>query len=262
MRIYVIMPAYNEQGRILATLKEYWHALGSAYGKDVRLIVVSDSTDNTNKIVAGYARKQHGGIKLFRGSEKKGKGAALARGFAYACADSKMTVVGFVDADPVIPGKEITKLIGYLGERGTDGVIASRYARGSVWIGRQRPVRYIASRAYNQLVRLLFGLPYRDTQCGAKFFKKRALCGILNTLALTDMSFDLDLLYEMHLHGFRVVEKPVAYRWIREGSTLVLKKQIPQMMIVALGYRITRSPINVLVPPALKGAVYNFFKRW
>jgi hypothetical protein len=66
----------------------------------------------------------------------------------------------------------------------------------------------------------------------------------------------------MGRRGSRVEEVPITYRWINEGSSLRLNKQIPQMFMVAIGYRIIKSPLNALVPPAIKGAVYNFFRDW
>lgn len=262
MKVYVIIPAYNEQERIRDTLEEYGRTLLREYGKDVCMVVISDSTDLTNRIVSRYAGRHRGRVKLFTSKEKKGKGAALLKGFSLACKDPEAEIVGFVDADPSIKGPEIARLIRKVREDGVDGAIASRYVKGSRLVGKQRLARFLASRGYNLMVRALFCFGYHDTQCGAKFFRKRALCSILDTLALTDMSFDLDLLYEMRQRGFRVMEVPITYRWINKGSSLKLKRQVPQMFAVALGYRIIKSPLNAVVPPRLKGAVYNFFRGW
>jgi dolichol-phosphate mannosyltransferase len=262
LKIYLIIPAYNEQERIKQTLEDYCGTLSRRYGEEACIAVISDSNDRTNEIVSKYAKGRNGGVRLLKNRVKKGKGAALHQGFELACKDREARIVGFVDADPSITGTEIVRLIDRLVESDSDGVIASRYVKGSRLIGRQRPARYFASRGYNLLVRSLFGFKYRDTQCGAKFFKKKALCSILRTLALTDMSFDLDLLYEMRQRGFRIDEVPITYRWINEGSSLRLNKQVPQMFMVAVGYRIIKSPLNALVPPSLKGAVYNFFRGW
>jgi glycosyltransferase involved in cell wall biosynthesis len=260
LKIYLIIPAYNEQERIRQTLEDYCGTLSRNYKEDACIAVISDSNDRTNEIVSKYAKGRN--VKLLKNRIKRGKGAALLKGFELACGDRNAEIVGFVDADPSITGSEIVRLIERLRESDADGVIASRYVKGSKLIGRQRPARYFASRGYNLLVRLLFGFKYHDTQCGAKFFKKRALCSILRTLALTDMSFDLDLLYEMRQRGFRVEEVPITYRWINQGSSLRLNKQVPQMFMVAIGYRIIKSPLNAIVPPSVKGAVYNFFRGW
>jgi dolichol-phosphate mannosyltransferase len=173
---------------------DYCRTLTRRYVESVCIAVISDSNDLTNEIVSKYAKNQGGRVKLFKNRKKQGKGAALLKGFELACKDKEAKVVGFVDADPSITGSEIVRLIERLKEGGADGVIASRYVKGSKLIGRQRTARYVASRAYNVIVRAMFGFGYHDTQCGAKFFRKEALCSILKTLALTDMSFDLDLL--------------------------------------------------------------------
>ena len=53
-----------------------------------------------------------------------------------------------------------------------DGVIGSRYVPGSKVTTPQGLFRRLESRTFNLIIRLLFGLPYNDTQCGAKVFKK------------------------------------------------------------------------------------------
>jgi glycosyltransferase involved in cell wall biosynthesis len=257
----MIVPAYNEEGRILETLEDYRKTLIGRYGDAIRIVVASDSTDGTNRIVSGYARR-HRQVSLYIKKERQGKGAALLRGFQLACQDPDTTIVGFADADPSISGSEMVKMLECLNRKGVDGAIASRYVKGSRWIGRPRPSRLVASRCYNLMVRALFGFPYKDTQCGAKFFRKGALCSALGSIMLTDMSFDINLLYEMRKRKLNVVETPITYRWVNEGSTLRLKRQVPQMFMVALGYKIVRSPLKDVVPDRLKGFVYNLLKRW
>lgn len=262
MKIYIITPAYNEEERITKTLEEYKDTVIRKYKNDVEIIVVSESTDRTNSIVSNYASK-YKQIKLLASTKIKfGKGGAIVKGFALACKDSDADIIGFSDADPSISGQEIVKLIEQLKKRQVDGVVASRYVKGSKIIGKQRLTRFVASRAYNIMIRILFGLKFYDTQCGAKFFKKKALCSLVEHLSLTDMSFDLDLLYEMQKRGFRIIEVPIRYNMIYEGTKLRLKKQIPQMFMVAIGFRLKHSRFNKYFSPKLKGFVYNAIRKW
>jgi hypothetical protein len=66
-------------------------------------------------------------------------------------------------------------------------------------------------------VRLLMGLPYRDTQCGAKVLRRDVVDDVLPHLAARDLLFDVDLLAAASERGWRVVEIPTV--WIdQEGS--------------------------------------------
>ncbi len=260
VRVAIVIPAYNAQKRISNVLEECGKSLIKRHKRSAKIIVVADhGSDRTESVVAGYARA-HKGVSLIARDRRQGKGAALIEGFSVACGDPKNEIVGFIDADASVGGEDMEKLIKRLEESEADGVIASRYVDGSRWIGKQDFARLVASRAYNALVRLLFGFPYADTQCGAKFFRRNSLRAVLRKLVLTDMSIDINILYEMQRLGLRIIEEPVTYRWNGEGSTLDLRKQPLQMMMVAIGYRIARSPLDALLPGNAKAAIYNFFR--
>jgi glycosyltransferase involved in cell wall biosynthesis len=261
LKVCVVVPAYNEEKRIAKTLEDFRKTIIKRYGNSITVLVVSDgSTDRTNKIVNGFSKKQSQ-IKLMV-NEHSGKGGALRAGFHRAIDERKYDVIGFADADPSVSGTEIMKLLLALDQSGADGIIASRYLKGSRIIGNLTATRYIASRCYNLMVNLLFGLGFKDTQCGAKFFRERALRKIIEGVHLTDMSFDINLLYEMHRHGFVVKEIPITYRIVNESSSVRVGKQIPKMFIITLSYRITKSPLKALFPESFRIRVYNALKNW
>ncbi|MDE1851940.1 MAG: glycosyltransferase [Candidatus Micrarchaeota archaeon] len=259
MKICVIIPAYNEEARIGKTLEEYSGSLLRRYGKRLEILVVSESRDGTNAIVRSYSRKNKC-IRLMAFNERLLKGGAVLKGFEYACSNG-FDIIGFADADLAVSGDGIGRLLRHLRSPNVDGVIASRYVEGSRILGRQSIMRYVGSRGYNILLRILFGFSYHDTQCGYKFFKKDALCKVMKRLVLTDMSFDLNLLHELGKSGAKIIEAPVVYRMGYEGSKVRVKRQLPQMLLVAFGYRIVRSPVRHLVPAELQRSIYRGVKR-
>lgn len=237
----IVIPAYNEEGRIASTLDDFRKTIIKKYRKNVEILVVSDSTDGTDRIVKGYASKL-GQVKLVREADRRGKGGAIIRGFSIACMSGRWDVIGFVDADSSMSGKEIIKMLDRLeDDKSIDGVIASRYIEGSRITGRQKVSRFIASRMYNMMVRMLFGFEYRDTQCGAKFFRSFALRDVLRKLSLMDMSFDIDLLYRMKMGGFDIAEVPITYSMMQEGTKLKLWVHVPEMFVDAIRYKIAKS---------------------
>jgi glycosyltransferase involved in cell wall biosynthesis len=262
LRICIVIPAHNEEKRIIKTLDNLSKTVLKKYGMDLILIVVSDhSTDRTNSIITSYT-KRYRQIKYLNSKVRLGKGGAIIKGFELAFERYKPDILGFIDADSSVSDEQIIRLLEFLKDNKVDGVIASRYLKQSRIIGRQGNARFISSRAYNSMIRLLFGLDFKDTQCGAKFFKAEALSSTLHRISLTDLSFDINLLYEMHTHKFNVVEIPIDYSIIKEGSKVDLKRQIPKMFLITVGYRLVRSPLNAVMPEKLKSELYDKIRNY
>lgn len=260
MKVLLVIPAYNEQNRIRDTVNFYVDVFRKAHIL-LKLIVVSESTDNTNKIIKGLKKEN---ISLISSKSRLGKGGAIVQGFKSAVSLSvEGDIIGFVDADNAVYASEVIRMLNYMKSHPRfSGAIASRYLKGSALFGNVPLSRKLASRAYNILVRILFGLSYKDTQCGAKIFKRDAIVKILPTLSIVDMSFDINLLYSARLMGFRVKEFPISYRQNNEGTKLVMRRQIPQMLVATVGFRISRSRLGKYIPSKAKGFVYDKVKRW
>lgn len=111
MTTAIIIPAYNEQERIGATLEALEHVSGID-----RIVVVDDgSTDQTVKIA------QEAGAEVIALSENKGKGEALRQGLART---RDVEVVAFLDADLASSSQEVKKLLHPVWEGWADMTIA------------------------------------------------------------------------------------------------------------------------------------------
>ena len=75
----------------------------------------------------------------------------------------------------------------------TDGAIGSRWIPGATLKVRQSIMRQLESRAFNLIIRILFGIRYHDTQCGAKAFKKSAIDAVLPKMVSRGFEFDVEL---------------------------------------------------------------------
>ncbi|PIS41248.1 MAG: glycosyl transferase [Candidatus Kerfeldbacteria bacterium CG08_land_8_20_14_0_20_42_7] len=195
----LVIPAYNEEKRILRTLEAYIDTLRIAY----EIVVVPNGcTDKTVKLVQKFI-ENHPDVPLrsLVIPEAVGKGGAVRRGLAAA----KGTVMGFVDADLATPVEDVIRMYQLIQDSHVDGVIASRLLPDSQVHGRGI-LRGIASHLFAGLVRFITDLEYRDTQCGAKLFKREALAHILPELTTTDMTIDVDLLLAARKHGLTVIE--------------------------------------------------------
>lgn len=207
MRLDIVIPAHNEQHRINTTLCAFRDRMTDP---DVRFLVAMDCcTDATADIVARHSAADGRVVGL--PYPKLGKGGVIMETLRRSDAE----VVGFVDADCATPPAEFARLIDAV--QGSDMAIASRWHSASVLPSRRPLSRRIESWAFTWVVRSLFGLPYCDTQCGAKVFRREVADAVLPLLSSRDFLFDVELLMAAGAMGFEVVEVPTV--WVdRAGS--------------------------------------------
>lgn len=255
------MPAYNEEKRIGNTLKDYSDFFsGIARKKNVEyeiLVVINNTSDKTEDVVKKYQRKDN--RIRYLNLVKGGKGYATTEGFKDAL-KRKNDFIGFVDADLATSAREYWKLIENLGT--SDGIIADRYSRGAEITPAFSFRRVIVSRAFNYLVRILFGFKYRDTQCGAKLFTRRAIEKIIKDLTITQWAYDIDLLYAAEKNGLTIKSFPTQWTEIG-GSKLNLVSTSIEMFFAVIQLRLLRSRFKTLLPLFRRpiGKIYRFIRN-
>jgi glycosyltransferase involved in cell wall biosynthesis len=207
LRLDIVMPAHNEEARIGRTLDAYRDACRDP---EVRfLVAMDDCRDRTEDVVRAHAERDER-VALFD-YPKLGKGGVIAETFRHSDAD----VVGFVDADGATPPQELMRLVAATEE--ADGAIASRRHPAAVLPARRPLARRLTSAGFSLAVRGMLGLPYLDTQCGAKVLRREVVVDVLPRLRSRDLLFDVDLLAAAAEAGYRIVEVPTI--WIdQEGS--------------------------------------------
>ncbi len=228
--ITAILPVFNEERRILFTLKQL-EQFNNGRPNPVRFTVVDDgSTDKTFLIVKDFADSRPW-INCMKLPGNKGKGAAIKEGVNKA--DGKF--VFFMDADLPVPLLTITEAIPIL-ESGVDIVLGSRTHPQSKILN-QTPLRKVISRIGNILIRVSTGLPFRDTQCGFKGFTRAASKELFSRLEIDGYMFDVEILLTASKAGFRIREIPVQWSNVPDGSFNPLTDSIK--MLIEL-YRIRR----------------------
>ncbi|MCC7570174.1 glycosyltransferase [Candidatus Micrarchaeota archaeon] len=253
-KISIIIPAYNEEKRIKKTIQTYSRELKKENIEYEIIVVFNGCIDNSIE-VGKKLEKKHKRIKIIIEKSRIGKGGAIIKGFKHA----KGNIIGFVDADQSTHSKSVIKLIKVA--EVFDGAIASRYCDGAYLYKKQPLIRRIASRCFNIWIKLLFGLKYKDTQCGAKFFQKKAIKKILPELGLTGWAFDIELLYRLNQESFVICEVPV--NWKNDINTkLNMKKVIPKMLLSTLVFRIRSSKkLRPLTYNKISDAIYMYVKK-
>ncbi len=211
MTLSLIIPAYNEADRIGRTLEQYL----AAFTTNVEFIVVLNGCrDQTLAVVERVAHSRPDVPLAIIELAAAGKGRAIRRGFERATG----SLIGFVDADGATSPAEFDKLIAAL--PGVDGVIASRWLPGSTIVNRQSKLRDVVSHTFMVLVKILFQLPFRDTQCGAKVFRRTVIDRVRPWLSVDNMVFDVELLVRLTQLGATVREVPSV--WVDQSSSALL----------------------------------------
>ncbi len=212
----ILMPAYNEASSIARNVCETVETM-RALGIDFEILVIDDgSMDGTDVAAIDAMRACPEHVRLVRCTRNEGKGNALVCGAEYA----KGEYVAFLDADMDLHPEHLAGFFDIMNARQADAVIGSKFHPGSIV---DYPLeRRIYSFFYFVLVRLMFGLPVRDTQTGIKLFRRAVLETVLPRLLVKRFAFDLELLANAHHFGYRIAEAPVKINFQRLGSRIRL----------------------------------------
>lgn len=208
-----MIPAHNESTRLGVTLAEYYVDFSAMHPEDFEFVVVCNGcTDSTPDVAAACARAMPG-VRVVVIVEPIGKGGAVIEGIRHAVGD----FVAFADADGATDASSLMTLISELAH--VDVAIGSRRTPGSVITRRQPITRRVLGRAFSIATRLLFGLTYDDTQCGAKAMRRQSAHLLAECIRERRWAFDVDLLLSARRLGLSVAEKPVTWKDVN-GSKL------------------------------------------
>ena len=200
----VIIPAYNESGRIIATLRSLSkYLLRQPFIWEV--ITVDDgSEDDTAELVERWSAERDR-FKLER-IRHAGKGAAVRHGMLVAQGEYRF----MCDADLAMPIDHLSDFLRYMSE-GNDVVIGSRQVAGANRYDEPQ-LRHILGRTFNKMVQMLAVRGFHDTQCGFKCFSAAAAHTLFPLQRTTGWGFDVELLFLAKKHGMRVQEIPIDWR--------------------------------------------------
>jgi glycosyltransferase involved in cell wall biosynthesis len=202
-KISIVMPAYNEEGRIIASIEETAKTFDE-FGCWWELIVIDDGSDDDTYLKAeGLVNKYPERLIVKKNPFNLGKGMALKKALHYISGD----YVVFLDADMDLHPIQVQALFDIMRLDNADVVIGSKLHPNSVVIYPWH--RRIISLVYYGLVKILFGLPCHDTQTGLKLFKTEVLSNVLPRLLVKKFAFDLEILVNAHHLGYRIAEAPI-----------------------------------------------------
>jgi glycosyltransferase involved in cell wall biosynthesis len=212
----IIIPAYNEESRLPRTLtriRDYF-AGKNVSPSQIEILVVDDgSRDGTVQIAEQWARELPS-VRWVSNGDNRGKGFSVRHGML----EARGRIALFTDADLSSPIEECEKLLAAI-DAGNEVAIGSRALDRSLITIHQSRLRELAGMIFNGFVRIVIGLPFRDTQCGFKAFVRQPSRIVFEQQRIERFGFDPEVLFLAKRHGLRTAEVPVL--WAHDPATKV-----------------------------------------
>ncbi len=204
-RLSIVIPAYNESARIEDALARVMECV-EKQGWDAEVLVVDDgSKDATPEIVQRWMQR-YPRLHLIQNEGNRGKGYSVRNGLLQAAGD----IVMFTDADLSAPMEEAERLFAAIAD-GADVAIGSRWMDRTRQTIHQPLYRRFFGRCFNWVTRTVMGLPFKDTQCGFKAFRRPVAQVIFRLQRIERWGFDPEILFIARKLGYEVREVPVTW---------------------------------------------------
>jgi len=219
----IVIPAYNERARIGHALEEVLRIIDERRW-DAEVLVVNDgSTDNTAAIVEGFVARDRR-VRLLNNPGNRGKGYSVRNGLLHGAGH----IVMFTDADLSAPMEEAERLFDAIRD-GADVAIGSRWLERSRQTIHQPLYRQIFGRCFNLVTRMVMRLPFADTQCGFKAFRRSAAQTIFQLQRIERWGFDPEILFIALKRGYAIREVPVTWGHDERSRMSYLKDGIKML---------------------------------
>jgi dolichyl-phosphate beta-glucosyltransferase len=219
----VVVPAFNEAGRLPATLRAlrvYLDGAGEEY-EEYEVIVVDDGSGDGTAELATQVASRWPQLHVIRLPQNRGKGAAVRAGMLAARGDLRL----FTDADLSTPITEIAKLRPAI--EGTTAIAIGSRAVADAQVEVHQPAgRELMGRTYNRLLQFLVLPGLHDTQCGFKLFTADAAVACFTPLRTPGFGFDAEVLLRARHLGFGVAEVGVLWRHAQNSRVSPLRDSL------------------------------------
>lgn len=215
--ISIIIPAYNEEKRLPATLEKIAAYLDRYEWTFTEVLVVDDGSRDGTAAMAERFAESHPNVRVLRNPGNRGKGYSVRHGMLEAKGEWAL----FSDADLSAPIEELDKLWPAVANGAAQVAIGSRALNRKLIGVHQSAFREYGGRVFNLVLRAITGLPFWDTQCGFKLFQASAAREIFRRQRAEGFGFDAEVLFIARRLGCRIVEVPVRWNHV-EGTKMRL----------------------------------------
>ena len=209
----VVIPTFNEQ----ANIADMIHAVMALPEQFDLLIIDDDSPDGTAQAVEALMVQYHSRLYLQKRSGKLGLGTAYITGFKWALEKGYEYIIE-MDADFSHKPTDLSLLLKTC-MNGADVVIGSRYVKNGR-IENWPLNRILLSKGASLYVRMVTGMPVRDTTAGFVCYKKEVLEKIdLDKIKFIGYAFQIELKFAAWKCGFTIREIPITFKDREKGNS-------------------------------------------
>jgi glycosyltransferase involved in cell wall biosynthesis len=213
----IVIPAYNEEQRIVHTLMETLRYLEFQNYESEVIVVDDGSKDRTVEVVRGFEQRFGGRLKLLQNPGNRGKGYSVRHGVM----EARGEIILFYDADLSTPTSEIIKVTQPITDGRYDVVFGSRALNRELIGAHQSFLREARGRLGNLIIQAMVGLSFKDTQCGFKAFSQQAARAVFPLQQIERFGFDPEILFIAQKQGWRLLEIPVRWNHV-EGAKVTM----------------------------------------
>lgn len=202
----VIIPTYNEKENVAAIIEA---VLALPHRFDV-LIIDDNSPDGTAAIVRSKMNEHPGRVHMIERAGKLGLGTAYIEGFKWSIANG-YDYIFEMDADFSHNPEDLMRLYKACAEDGADMAVGSRYVTG-VNVVNWPMSRVLMSYYASAYVRIVTGIPVRDTTAGFVCYTRRVLEALpLDNIRFKGYAFQIEMKFTAFKYGFRIAEVPIVF---------------------------------------------------
>jgi dolichol-phosphate mannosyltransferase len=195
------------------------------------LIVDDNSPDGTGQVADALASAHPDRVAVLHRKGPKGLGHSYIDGMRRAL-ELGAELICQMDADLSHDPRYLDALVAATGS--ADVAVGSRYITG-VSVANWPLRRLLLSIGANEYVRIVTGLPVRDTTSGFKCWRRETLALVLQQrLRSQGYALQFEMLYHAYRFRRRIVEVPIVFVERREGASKMSWRVIGESMLQPL----------------------------
>ncbi len=203
--VSAFFPCYNDAGSIGRMVGDVDKALQGLVD-DYEIIVVNDGSRDDSAMVLAELIEQYPALSVIHHEQNRGYGGALISGFTAATKEW----IFYTDGDAQYDAAEVADLVAAV-RAGTDIAQGWKIGRGDSWY------RKVIGRLYHHVVKLLFSLKVRDTDCDFRLFRRQLF--VDHPLTSTSGVICVEMMRRFEQAGAWYVEVPVHHYFRPSGKS-------------------------------------------
>ena len=215
--VSIIVACYNEKDLLEESVKEIERIMDQTI-YSYELIFVDDcSRDQTRDLIIKLTNNNRNMRYVFH-EKNVGRGQTVKDGIKIA----KGRIVGFIDIDLEVHSRYIPSMILAIND-GYD--VATGYRIYKVTLEPIDFLRHILSIGYRQFMKLLLGIPLKDTETGYKFFNRDKILPVIDKTKNAGWFWDTEIMALSYYEGLKIIEIPCLFirRFDKKSSVRIFK---------------------------------------